>query len=123
MTVAIGSVPSSATSTPSTGGTSGHAAKPSRRRTSSQQSTSLNFDTGGTVPNAVIVPVGAGGQVSFISNTSTDAIVDVVGWFPTTGRFTALNPARLADTRANTPTIDGQGSGTGAVGQDETLRL
>jgi hypothetical protein len=43
----------------------------------------LNFVAGETVANVVVVPVGAGGQVSiFNSLGSTQVVVDVVGWFP-----------------------------------------
>ena len=42
-----------------------------------------NFAAGQTVPNMVIVPVGAGGQVSIFNETgTTDVLVDVLGWFP-----------------------------------------
>jgi hypothetical protein len=64
----------------------------------------LNFVPGQTVPNMVIVPVGANGQVSIYANSGTvDVIVDVLGWFPTGTGFTGLTPARLMDTRAATP--------------------
>src|SRR4029078_7026789 len=43
----------------------------------------LHFVSGQTIPNMVIVPVGAGGQVSFYNNTGgVDVVVDVLGWFP-----------------------------------------
>ena len=43
----------------------------------------LNFAAGQTVPNMVIVPVGAEGQVSIFNETgTTDVLVDVLGWFP-----------------------------------------
>ena len=78
----------------------------------------LNFSTGQTIPNMVIVPVGSAGQVS-IFNGALDAahvVVDVLGWFPVGPSFTGLNPARLVDTRAGQPTIDGLFSGGGPYG-------
>ena len=43
---------------------------------------SLNFVAGQTVPNAVIVPVGASGDVCFhASGGATDLIADLNGWF------------------------------------------
>ncbi len=60
----------------------------------------LNFVAGQTIPNMVIVPIGAGGQVSIFNETgTTDVIVDVLGWFPTGPSFTGLTPARLMDSR------------------------
>jgi len=42
----------------------------------------LNFSPGQTVPNLVVVKVGAGGMVSlFNSGGSTQLVADVVGWF------------------------------------------
>jgi hypothetical protein len=64
----------------------------------------LNFGVGQTVPNMVIVPVGAGGQISLYNNTGTvDVIVDVLGWFPTGASYTGLTPARQMDTRIPAP--------------------
>ncbi|MEP6939797.1 MAG: PQQ-binding-like beta-propeller repeat protein [Rudaea sp.] len=76
---------------------------------------SLNFVPGQTVAGLVIAKVGANGAVSlFNSAGNSDLIADVVGWFPTTSGLTALNPARLLDTRAN-DTIDGNFGAGGAV--------
>ena len=50
-------------------------------------------------------------------------IVDVLGWFPIGGSYTGLTPARLMDTRAGFPTIDGQFSGGGVIGEGGLLNL
>jgi Tol biopolymer transport system component len=43
----------------------------------------INLSTGQTVPNMVMVKVGAGGKISLYNNGgSTHLIVDVLGWFP-----------------------------------------
>lgn len=87
-------------------------------------SSSLNFRSGQTVANMVIVPVGADGRIS-IANYAGDApvIVDVLAWFPLTGRLTALTPARLMDTRPGAPTIDGRDSGGGPRGPGSRIDL
>ncbi|MBI4883266.1 MAG: DUF1501 domain-containing protein [Actinobacteria bacterium] len=64
---------------------------------------SVNMVAGQTVPNMVISMVGANGKVSvFNAFGYTDVIVDVLGCFATeeTGRYVALAPARVLDTRA-----------------------
>ena len=67
----------------------------------------LNWSTGQTVANLVIVPVGANGQVSFYnSQGSTDVVVDLEGYFApeaassTIGAYVPVTPARITDTRA-----------------------
>ena len=63
----------------------------------------LNFVGGQTIPNMVIVPLGANGQISLFSSATVDLLVDVLGWFPTGSSFTGLTPARLMDTRVPPP--------------------
>lgn len=84
----------------------------------------LNYTAGQTAANAVVVAVGSGGGVSLSNAVSrSNVIVDVAGWFPTGGDFTAVTPGRLMDTRANGATVDGQAARAGAVGPGETRRL
>ena len=70
----------------------------------------INFVPGQTVPNMVAVKVGANGKVNlFNSAGNTDLIADVTGYYTATapssgGRFTAVSPARLLDTRDGTGT-------------------
>jgi hypothetical protein len=70
----------------------------------------LNFLPGQTVPNLVTVKVGANGKVNlFNSAGNTDVIADVAGYYTATppasgGRFTAVTPDRLLDTRDGTGT-------------------
>ncbi len=59
----------------------------------------LNFVAHQTVPNAVIAPVSAAGEVCFYSNSPTHLLADVNGWFATGSSLSALAPARLFDTR------------------------
>ena len=70
----------------------------------------LNLTTAGQVrPNAVVVPIGAGGMVSVYSQSGAHVVVDVTGYFEPTdaavagGRIESLAPTRLFDTRAEQP--------------------
>lgn len=72
-------------------------------------SSNLNVERAGqTIPNAVIVPLGAGGAVSFFTQVGTHLIADVAGYFEpvtgtvTAGRFTGVTPTRVLDTRPQT---------------------
>ena len=63
---------------------------------------------GQTVPNLVIVPLDATGQVSFYVQSGGHLLADVVGFYSasaiaTSGRTIALEPARLFDTREPGP--------------------
>jgi hypothetical protein len=68
----------------------------------------LNFTAGETVPNRVIVPLGANGSISFYNAYGTvDLIADVSGWFTdasnpsaTGSRFAPVPPTRILDTRS-----------------------
>ena len=84
----------------------------------------LNWSTGETVPNMVILPVPGDGRISLYNSAGTaDLIVDVLGWFPKGPAFTGLTPARLMDTRANVQTIDGDFRGAGALNPGQTRVL
>ena len=84
----------------------------------------LNFVRAQTVPNMVVVPVGANGQVSlYLSGGSADVVVDVLGWFPTGGEFHGLTPARLLDSRADGVTSDGAMQATGPLSGGSTFDL
>lgn len=66
----------------------------------------LNITAAGqNIANAAIVRIGADGKVSLYSQSGSDLVVDVLGYFvstaaATSGRFTALPPGRILDTRA-----------------------
>ena len=63
---------------------------------------SLNFVSGRSTANGVVVKVGTGGKVSLYVSAGTHLVGDVQGWFPTGSDLTALTPARLLDTRNGT---------------------
>jgi hypothetical protein len=90
----------------------------------------LNRMAGQTVPNRVVVPIGAGGKVSFTNaGGNTQLIVDVNGYFTDSTAsgvsFVTLTPSRILDTRNGTGgfntkigaggTISVQVSGQGGV--------
>jgi hypothetical protein len=84
----------------------------------------LNFVAGQTVPNRVIVKVGATGQVSFFNAAGgVDVIADVGGWFTDTSsavggsQFVGMTPIRILDTR------DGTGGFRTPLGPQESLAL
>jgi hypothetical protein len=70
-------------------------------RGASRPSTSnLNVGAGGTVANMAVVGVGSGGQISVYNhNGSVHGLVDVLGWFDSTGGYQPLSPTRHLDTR------------------------
>ena len=59
----------------------------------------LNYTTGQVVPNAVIAPVSAGGEVCFFSSVNTHLLADINGWFAASSGFAAVSPLRVFDTR------------------------
>lgn len=65
-------------------------------------SSTVNMAAGQTVANMAIVGVSSDGFISLINGAgATDVVVDVLGWFTGAG-FSAVAPARLLDTRAQT---------------------
>ena len=86
----------------------------------------LNWVAGETVPNLVIVPVGAKGQITFYNPTgSTDVVVDLEGYFAletagsTAGSYVPLTPARITDTRAGS----GYPNSGSTLGPGSTLNI
>jgi hypothetical protein len=75
----------------------------------------LNYVPGSTIPNLVVSKVAPDGTVCIFSQNAAQLIADVDGYFPAGSTYNALLPARLLDTRASFPTIDGQGSGGGPL--------
>ena len=91
---------------------------------------SLTFATGKAVPNLVVVKPGALGKVAvFNSAGSSHVVIDVAGWYSdvpagNAGRYSAVTPGRLLDTRFGTgggtrlgagASLDLQVSGRGGV--------
>ena len=67
----------------------------------------LNVSRAGqTIPNMAIVPVSASGEIEIFTQTGTDLIVDVLGWFTNasapasvSGLYFPVTPERVLDTR------------------------
>jgi alpha-tubulin suppressor-like RCC1 family protein len=60
----------------------------------------VNFGSGQTVANLLVVGVGVGGRVSLLNAAGTTHLVaDVQGWFPVGAGFTAGSPVRILDSR------------------------
>ncbi|MFT3791121.1 MAG: S8 family serine peptidase [Rudaea sp.] len=84
----------------------------------------LNFSPGQTIANLVIIKVGDDGAVSLVNGIgSADLIADVQGYFTDDADLTAVQPARLLDTRTSHTTIDGNFAGEGALAAQVTRPL
>lgn len=90
-------------------------------------SSNLNVERRGqTIPNLVTVPVGDGGKVSFYLQAGGHLVADVFGYYEpaaasASGRFAALSPVRILDTRDRTgmtawPTYPGDSRNCGDFG-------
>jgi len=85
---------------------------------------SLNYEAGDTVANAVIARPGSGGRVCVFASGTTHVIVDVGGSFIGGGPLASLAaPSRVLDTRPGGATGDGQQAGAGLRSAGSILRL
>jgi hypothetical protein len=82
----------------------------------------VNYASGQTTSNRVIVPLSASGGVTVFSSAATDLIVDVSGYFSAAGgsgsQFTAASaPVRICDTRTTSATnvCTGKAIGPGGI--------
>ncbi len=76
--------------------------------TARPKASNLNMTTGQTRPNLVVSKVGANGKVAFVSAlTSSDLVVDVVGYYTGSGggKTYALAPNRIMDSRDGNGTL------------------
>ena len=72
----------------------------------------LNFVGGQTIPNSVIAPVSASGEVCFYVYGTAHLLADVSGYFPAGSGFSSLSPVRVLNTRGGEKV--GNAAGTGA---------
>ncbi len=80
---------------------------PTGGATALRASSNINIDRAGeTMANTVIVPLGTNGTVTLFSQSGTQLVADVVGYFTgssapsaTTGLFMPIEPQRVRDTR------------------------
>jgi hypothetical protein len=85
----------------------------------------VNLAPGSSAANVAIVPVGAGGTIAVSTLQPADVVVDVVGYVTDAsaapsgrGRFVAVVPGRLSDTRlTNSPFAAGEVRQAVPVGQ------
>ncbi|MER8042299.1 N-acetylmuramoyl-L-alanine amidase [Streptomyces sp. NPDC094032] len=89
--------------------------------TARPSTSNLNFKAGQSIPNLVIVPVGADGKVSFYNHAGTvDLLGDVTGYFTTDttqAKHVNIGPKRLMNT------IAGEGVRKGKIGAKEAVTL
>jgi hypothetical protein len=83
----------------------------------------VNFVTGSTIPNAVVVRLGVSGNVCFYASATTQLIVDVNAFFRDSASSASVPPARLLDSRPGAQTIDHQFEGIGQRPADSVTEL
>ncbi len=83
----------------------------------------LNFSAGQTVPNLVVVPVGANGRIRLFNGSpgTVHLIADIAGYYlagtpQVAGAFASLSPTRLLDTRYGIGTAGGAAGAVAAMG-------
>jgi len=64
------------------------------------EASSVNFDAGQTVPNAVLAKVGSNSSICVWSSVDTDLIVDVNGSVARSASLTPTDPVRVFDSRS-----------------------
>jgi hypothetical protein len=90
------------------------------------KASNINFVAGAIVPNMVIAKLGADGSIAvFNAQGLVDVAIDVVGWFPVSGGYGPLVPARIVETRSGQDytTIDGRLQGGGALGSGQWMSV
>jgi beta-glucosidase len=83
----------------------------------------LNSFAGNVVANAAIVPAGTGGAVSVFVSDQTDVVLDINGYFDSTGTrnsFYPATPCRIADTRGAAGQFGGPSM---SAGQSRDFRI
>jgi hypothetical protein len=85
----------------------------------------LNYATGSTITNSVVVDVSVAGTVCVYNYAPVDLVIDVAGHHPSGASVVPVAPARLLETRAAQPvgTIDGQSSAIGRRALDTVTEL
>jgi hypothetical protein len=72
----------------------------------------LNYDRGAVVSNLAAAAIGGDGTICITTSTATDVVVDVEGWFGSSGSlFVAQTPQRWADTRGGSGAAAPPGAG------------
>jgi hypothetical protein len=90
-------------------------------RTARTTVSNINAISGEVVANSAIVPLDANGGFLVYSFSTADVVIDVLGYFAaapaavTAGRFVAVEPSRLADTRNPVSATNQYSRGSGAL--------
>ena len=88
------------------------------------QTSNVNVRPGRPFATAAVVPVGADSAVDiFNAAGQVRVLVDVMGYYPTGAAFQGVTPGRVLDTRAGSPTVDGQYAGGGRVAAGSSIRV
>jgi glucose/arabinose dehydrogenase len=73
----------------------------------------INVVQGSTVANVAVTKIGSDGSVCIFTQSATQLVADVDGYFSAATSFTSLVPARILETRGSLNTVDGQSNGVG----------
>ena len=73
----------------------------------------VNFRGGEAAANLVVATTTASATTCIFISAAAHVIVDLLGRFPSTAGFTAVQPARLLETRSGLSTVDGADNGVG----------
>ncbi len=86
------------------------------------ETSNLNVQTvGQTVPNMVIVPVGADGKVRIFTDHGGHLLADVAAWWGDDSGLTPLTPSRLLDTRSGAKPAPGSVTNLHVAGRGGAL--
>jgi Cysteine-rich secretory protein family len=83
--------------------------------TSRPEASTINYGPGATIANGIIAKVGSGGKVCIYTHARAHLVVDLEGYFPAGSEYRPLTPARLLDTRPDTPPAAAPGDAAAAT--------
>ncbi len=86
-------------------------------------SSSLNYQTGQVVANTVIVKLTSSGEICVYSLRDVHVVVDVTGYIGADSSAVSLVPARLAESREQEESVDGESEGFGRVEADSVTEI
>lgn len=84
---------------------------------------SLNYLAGGNRGNEISASLDSAGQICAFTSAESHLVVDVVGYLDADLDVTAVQPARVFETRPGTPTVDGETQGGGRLQAGSTTRI
>ena len=84
---------------------------------------SLNYTVGVNLPNEIVAPLSATGELCIYTDRSINVVVDVVGYVDAYSPLEPLTPARYMDTRPAGDTFDDRNQRTGVSGVGSTTTL